>query len=238
MDKREWATITTLACLVGSLVLLVMCSIAQAVPFQVTTRADLSANDTIDWRQLGTEYFVPTLSPAAVTSQLGGLATVANAGGSPIYADRQGPTAPWNGNFAPGDFLVYNGPQFGSAAAPLRITFAQPVAGVGAQIGINAFNQAFSAELKLFDASQSLLGDFIVNGFAAATGDNSAVFLGARDRVADIQSAEFSVPALNDFSLNQLSLVATPEPGTMLLFATGGLALLGYGGWRRWRTAE
>ena len=157
--------------------------------------------------------------------------------GSPIYADRQGPDAPWHGNFAPGDFLVYNGPQFGSVAAPLRLPFAQPVAGVGAQIGLNAFDQAFVAELKLFDAAGSLIGDFIVQGFAAATGDNSAVFLGARNSSATIQRAEFSVLGSNDFALNQLSLVATPEPGTMLLFATGGLALLGYARRRRQRPA-
>ena len=76
MDQREWATPTTLASLVGSLVLLLLCSLAQAVPLQVTTRAALGANDMIDWGQLGTEYFVPTLSPTAVTSQLGGLTTV------------------------------------------------------------------------------------------------------------------------------------------------------------------
>ena len=229
MYHRPSTRVPTTATLVGSLVLLLLCRLAQAVPVQVTTRTALGANDMIAWAQLGTDYFVPTLSPTAVTSQLGGWATVENVAGSPLYADRQGPDAPWHGNFAPGDFLVYNGPQFGSVAAPVRLTFAQPVAGVGAQIGVNAFDYPFVAELKLFDGTDALIGDFLVHGFAAATTDNSAVFLGAWDSEAAIQRAEFSVPTFNDFALNQVSLVTTPEPGTLLLFTTGGLALLGYG---------
>lgn len=83
MGTRAWTTVTALAWLVGSLVLLVLCRLAQAVPVQVTTRADVHATDTIEWGQQGTASYVPPPSPAWVTAQLGGLATVAHTGGGP-----------------------------------------------------------------------------------------------------------------------------------------------------------
>jgi hypothetical protein len=63
MDQRAWTLPTTPASLVGSLVLLLLGSLAQAVPLQVPTRAALEANDLLTWDQLGTTYFVPTPSP-------------------------------------------------------------------------------------------------------------------------------------------------------------------------------
>ncbi len=84
MGTRAWTTVTARAWLVGSLVLLVLCRLAQAMPVQVTTRADVHATDTVEWGQQGTASCVPSPSPVWGTAQLGGLTTVAHTGGAPV----------------------------------------------------------------------------------------------------------------------------------------------------------
>jgi hypothetical protein len=92
---------------------------------QVTSRAALGANDHIDWGQLGT--FVPggqnlLNDPDSVKSN-GGMSVVAS-GTLDLFLDQQAPStaicACWNGNFAPGDYLLGSG---GTGALTLNSNF-------------------------------------------------------------------------------------------------------------------
>jgi hypothetical protein len=194
---------------------------------QVASRAALGGNDLIDWGQLAPSIAVLT-NPVDVTST-GGLGAVVNGGGGNIFTDQQG--NPWDGNFAPGDFLIGTGQV--NAAAPIDITFAHPVSGFGAQMGYNLISGApvaFTEEIKLFDVGGGMIADYTATGEMDTAADNSAVFIGALDTTADIARVEFSTPTTGiggvdgSFAINQVSLVdSVPEP------ATWAMMMLGFG---------
>ncbi|WP_397571467.1 PEP-CTERM sorting domain-containing protein [Schlesneria sp. T3-172] len=210
----------------------ILVSTAQAAVIEVTNRSDLGANDFVDWSQLGpVDFSSPITLPYDVTSNSGSTATLSKPSGV-IYADVQTPGGPWGGNFAPGDALLYNGPQFGIDSSPLTIAFATPVYGVGAQIGVNVVTSSdylFDATIRAYRADNSLLfehvfKDLVMNNKA----DNSANFIGIRSSTGEIASIEISVPAstsygTNDFAINQLDINSVPEPSTFALAGLGGL---------------
>jgi len=195
----------------------------------VGSRAALGGNDLIDWTQLPPSItVVPT--PVSVVSDHGLGAVVTSPSGA-VFSDQQG--NPWAGNFAPGDRLVGTGQIVPSA--PILITFADPVKAVGAQMGydiISAVPFPFTETLDLFGSAHNLLASFSVPGFMDDAADNSAVFIGATDTVAEIASAEFFTPTTTGpvpggFTINQVSLLtAVPEPASVVLLATGLLGAL------------
>ena len=139
----------------------------------------------------------------------------------------------WGGNFAPGATLIYSANDFGAGASgPITLTFSSPVSGVGTQFQAEDFG-TFTAVLSLYDGN-TLLDTFDENGLSNGNADNSAIFLGGIDSSgADITSAVLSVTntasGRDDFAANQISLVETPEPTSILLLAVGLAALLGFG---------
>jgi hypothetical protein len=141
----------------------------------------------------------------------------------------------WNGNFANGMGVIYNGVNtLGNAPGGILVSFNQPVFGAGAYIQANFFG-AFTGSIDLFDASFNPLGSFT----AAGISDNNvgtALFIGAFDNVADVSYALFDTTANGfhdeDFAIGEMRLATTPvtvvpEPGTLLLLAPSMLGLAG-----------
>src|SRR5258708_6032934 len=102
-------------------------ALAAGTVTQVSSRSGLAGNDIIDCSQLPAPYqqIPPSLS---VSSKNGLPAVVTNFSTEPgtFYSTRQG--NPWLGNFALGDFLIESDSSF-------EITFAEPVKGIGTQMG-------------------------------------------------------------------------------------------------------
>jgi hypothetical protein len=108
----------------------------------------------------------------------------------------------------------------------MTITFANPVAGAGAQIQSNDY-QTFTGTLKVYDTSSTLIGTFSAVGTSTHTADNSAQFLGVKDTTADIGSIEYSTVSVsntnnNNFGINRLDLITpVPEPSTLAFLVSG-----------------
>lgn len=179
---------------------------------QVPSRRALDGNDSVDWAQLPQPYvFLPSTFP--VTSSNGLTAQVSGPG--ELFSDRKG--NPQVGNFGLGDFLV-------EAKNYLEITFAQPVRGIGAQVGHTFCNCPLVAHLVLFDSSHNILASLISQGTESDAEDNSAIFIGAIDSEAEIKSAMFYAGAVtpelggDTFAVNRLDLVtSSPMPANALV---------------------
>lgn len=192
---------------------------------QTTVRA---GNDYIDWSQLPPPITVIN-GPAAVVSNGGLHATVSNAAGS-FFTDQQG--NPWLGNFAPDDFLIGSGQI--TMTGNMLITFAKPVFSIGAQMGMDLVSSTpvpFTENLVLFDSSNHMLAALTAQGYMDDHADNSAVWIGASDTVAEIASAEFFITNGSGlfpdaYALNRVSITTVPEPSSLMLLGSGVVALL------------
>jgi hypothetical protein len=202
--------------LVGATICL-QASAAHAVAVEVLTRAALGGTDFIDWGALGVP-FMHLSAPLTVLSN-GGLSATVSQPGDQELERRDQTTGGWAGNFAPGDGLLWNG----NRSATISIAFATPVSGAGAQIQRDVFTP-FTVTLTAFDPGGAALASFSRGGMSNTLGDNSAVFLGVINDVANIARITYSVE--DGLALNRLDLTTAtaptpvPEPGTLLLLAT------------------
>lgn len=193
--------------------------------------------DTVDWGQLGTPNLIIT-TPQIFTS-VGGITGAVNlnvttvGSGQGLYQQCCiGITGTFDGGFTPGDKILV------TYFAPLTINFNTPIQSVGTQIQDNGIGDHFIAEILAFSGS-TLLGAFTENGFSSDLGDNSNIFLGVQDSIADITSITYltltSDPTfrLQSVAINQLSItVPTPIHGALpglITVLVGG----GFFGWRR-----
>ena len=136
----------------------------------------------------------------------------------------------WNGNFAAGMGLIYNGVlTLGNNPGGILVSFDAPVFGAGAYIQDDFFG-AFTATITLFDSSFSLLGSFSAAG-NSDTNVGTALFIGAYDSTADVSYALFDT---NDdvFAIGTMGILTkqhtdVPEPGTLLLVGPSLLGLAG-----------
>src|SRR5215472_9397301 len=110
-------------------------------------RATQNPTDIIDWGQLGPDS-TSVNSPGSVTSFNGLGATVSIPG--PFMVTCQDLFGCWNGNFEPGENLLYTGNQLSGGPGPLTIAFASGVSSVGFQIQ-DAFFAPFTATLQAFN---------------------------------------------------------------------------------------
>jgi hypothetical protein len=194
-----------------------------------------TGTDSVGWSQLGScATVVPSGFTATSVDGVGVTGTFSGGGSGQV---RTQTSCGWPGNFASGDVVLWT-----TANGPLTLTFNQGTAGGGVQIESNSIG-GFTAQIC------DNLGDCFteLGNSHTSMGDNTAIFIGLQDASgADITSLTFSLTAcsqtcnVNDFAINELSLIPgsaipTPEPGTLMLVASG---LLGLGCLQRRRRAQ
>ena len=136
----------------------------------------------------------------------------------------------WNGNFAAGMGLIYNGVlTLGNNPGGILVSFDQPVFGAGAYIQDDPFG-AFTGIITLYDSSFNFLGTFSAPG-NSDTNVGTALFIGAYDSTADVSYALFDtnddIFAIGTMRLATVPVTVVPEPSTMLLVAPSMLGLAG-----------
>ncbi len=182
----------------------------------VTSRGSLGAVDSVNWGQLGGDATAVGQTFSA-TSAEGDSISGSFAGPQGEVVIEGGPS--WIGNFAFGDVLLWT-----TGNGPLTLSFAAPVSAAGANFEANTFG-AFTAEIQAY-AGSTLLGSFSENGFADASENGLAIFIGAAYKPGGITRIVLSAtaPPGQDFAINSLALQPAPEPGQAAL---AGIALLG-----------
>lgn len=199
---------------------------------QVTTRANLQADETLDWGGFGAAD-TGVVSGSTLTTSSGMVVTVTQ----PFYEMqiRQEGLATylsgwWLGDFLPGQVLLTNW------NSPFAVTlgFSRPIFGAGLQIEpgqVSSYPTPFTAIVTAF-AGDTMLGRYSVEGSRSFHEDGSAPFLGIADDVPEITSLLFQVsvhsnsPYTGDLGMNFLSLqtaAPVPEPSSGCL---GGCGLM------------
>lgn len=183
----------------------------QALTF-VTNRADLGANDSVNWGVLGDES-TSVLSTFKITSA-NDLNLTVSCPGTFLRVDEGSRV---HGNFAQGDKLLFSKSPDGA----ITIDLGTPVLGVGTQIQAALFG-AFTGVMEVFDSNGRSLAIFSLSGKSNDAADNSAIFLGILSNAANISRLKLYVPE-NDgygFTINKLDLVTPvdePTPASRLL---------------------
>ena len=210
--------------LLVALVMAGVVSVGYAIPVQVATRAALGANDFKDWATLGPSG--TNLTNPFTTTTNGGLSFTESQASHFSMRVNQG--SGWNGNFAPGDALLFTDGPFG----PITIDFATAILGVGFQIQANTVNNTpFTATLTAFDSMGNMLGSpFMVAGISNNAADNSAPFLGILDTLPEISRIVFDTDGQGGFAINLMSIRTAPAASVPESGASGlllGLACVG-----------
>jgi hypothetical protein len=215
--------------LAAVLVLFTLLSARADVMAGSTNRTLFDGNDFVDWGVLGPENTVLP-NPFTVNSNGGLGVDVSEPSGNARRVDQSpaGGGGTWNGNFAPGDELIWteNAPG-GGGSGPVTMDFALPIFGGGAQIQINQhFGQVlnFVATIDAYDGG-TLLGTFTEDGLSQFTADNTAIFIGIQDLsgagITRLVINATGGPFPNDFAINRLDLLTSvPEPSSYLLLLT------------------
>jgi hypothetical protein len=190
------------------------------------TRAQQNPTDIYDWSQLGPAFTLFN-TPVGVTS-FNGLNATLDIGGGLQGARVDDFTGGWNGNFEPGETLVWT-----QGNGNLTLTFASGVSSVGVQLQADFFGP-YTGTMQVFIGGLDAF-DLTVSGVSNSNNDGSAAFLGVGDLTgANITSIVLSSVdqfggnnfAINDVSLTQVTST-TPEPGTIALLGSGLLGMAG-----------
>lgn len=136
----------------------------------------------------------------------------------------------WNGNFAAGMGLIYNGVlTLGNTPGGILLSFDSPVYGAGAYIQEDFFGP-FTGTISLYDSGFILLGTYSHDGVSDSN-VGTALFLGAFDATPDVSYALFDtqddVFAIGTLKIQTTGQGAVPEPGTLLLVGPSLLGLAG-----------
>jgi len=182
----------------------------------VKSLAAQSANDSVNWSQLGAD--ATALGSSFNVTSDAGLSVAATLSGSGSLVSVACPASPcsWNGTgFNADDSLVWTSGPGKGGNGPLNLNMGSPVSGIGAFIEADGPSQ-FTAQIQVFNGATSL-GSFPVT--SNTNGD--ATYVGVIDQTgANISSAIFSITSCNgvcsDFAIDTVKLnraaVASPTP--------------------------
>lgn len=201
-----------------------------AAQTQVSSRAALGGNDTLDWGVAGPS-FANLGNPFSVTSNGGIGVTVSKSSGTfrrMTQDASQNTTGSWLGNFAAGDSVLWTDTTLTGGPGPVDITFGAAVGGAGLQVMAN-IDGAFDGTIDAFDAANNPIFHGTFAGFGSNLQDNSAVFVGVKNNIANIKRLRINA-GTGDFAVNKLSLVqdsaaVVPEPASLALALPGVLPI-------------
>jgi hypothetical protein len=196
-----------------------------------TTIACLAPNDNVNWGAQG--YGAPgtslsTPQPWLSTASLyDGFVGVVG----PTNFTLMQQSVNWNGNFDPGDYLIWNQDinNFVGNAGPIRLLFTSglPVYDAGAAIQAD-FYGPFEATICAYGIGHtdcwSEAG--VSNGIAG-----SAIIIGVKEpwQITTLDFTVVDINGNNDEAIGTLylSTSSVPEPGTIMLLGSGVLGLAG-----------
>jgi hypothetical protein len=218
---KTLSTVTVLSCLI----VFALVTRAHAAVSLVTSRAVLAGTDSLDWANAAPD-FTAIRNPFPMNSN-GSIPVTVSEPGVLDFARLTQPSS-WNGNFAPGDPVLYVGNSFGGGLGPITIDFgSQLLSAFGSQIQSTPVG-AFTAELDIYNGA-TLEGTVTENGTSTFANDGTAIFIGLTSNI-DFNKVVISVPTgsgiPNDFGINQADFIPVPEPSTLLLLTAGAIGLL------------
>src|SRR5437870_3028379 len=180
---------------------------------QVTSSGAQSANDTVDWSQLGADATVlATTFPATSANSMGVTATLAGPNSLTAVVCPATPCS-WVPGFTAGDTLIWTSDTLNGGNGPLRLDFANAVTGAGATIKADGPSQ-FTAKIEAFHNAISL-GSFT----QASDASGDSFYLGVNDSSGtNITGVVFSMTSCEgncaDFAIDKLFVnrVLGPTP--------------------------
>jgi len=186
----------------------------------LTSRAQITETDYIEWSDLGPSGTVMG-SPFIINTH--GTPFPALVNGVPSF-ERRDQGFGWAGNFTPGDALLWTRDNPGA----LYLTGAKTCNDIGFNIQRDSYG-AFTGKIAAFDGLDALLGVLSFNGNSNGNDDGSALFVGVHSDAGDIHKLGVWMDDESDFAINRVSIsccTAVPEPASMSALGLGALALL------------
>jgi len=214
---------------------------------QVTSPSNLLANSTVSIGSLGSSGTIVASGSTATTTS---GTSVTFTGSRSLYSMEQ--SLDWNGNFLPGDDLLYS---WGNTS--ITIDPSELVQGAGLQIQSGTLGNYY-AQLSALDSSGNILGSVTGSGFSTTAADGSALYLGLSSSSYDIDKLVVQLlsptPKLGKFSIGNIGIVegaysfaasgspgsgsygaASPVPESTSAGFLGGISLVVLGMWKRAR---